>query len=431
MSLESPTGAGTSCNGPSRGSARAIHSALARQGRTDLSRIIKASGSCARSRTASRARGAVAAHGLSVDVVQSIAGLNASDVRLDAPRGSRTREGGRQLRDRALKRSAKATSAARSAASLPERQEEAGSGKREGRRKPALFLFAPSRRFPGTSHFWPGERRRSQFAVCSFPPPASRFPLPAMIQLIDVYKAFGPKRVLEGFTLDVVEGETMVIIGYSGTGKSVAIKHIVGLLEPDSGQVIVDGLEVPTLSRRELYQLRARIGYVFQFAALFDSFSIGENVAMGLRKQQELSEREIADRVHEALDLVDLPNVAERFPAELSGGMRKRVGIARAIALRPKYILYDEPTTGLDPVTSAVIDQLMVRMRDRLGVTSIVITHDMRSAYTVGTRIAMLYQGRVRAVGSVDEIKHATDPIVRQFVDGRPTLEPEVAARGA
>jgi phospholipid/cholesterol/gamma-HCH transport system ATP-binding protein len=252
-----------------------------------------------------------------------------------------------------------------------------------------------------------------------------------MIRLIDVYKAFGPKRVLEGFSLDVVEGETMVIIGYSGTGKSVAIKHIVGLLEPDSGQVIVDDLEVPKLSRRELYQLRARIGYVFQFAALFDSFSIGENVAMGLRKQQELTEREIADRVHEALDLVDLPNVAERFPAELSGGMRKRVGIARAIALRPKYLLYDEPTTGLDPVTSAVIDQLMVRMRDRLGVTSIVITHDMRSAYTVGTRIAMLYQGRVRAVGTVDEVKNATDPIVRQFVDGRPTLEPAVAGRGA
>jgi phospholipid/cholesterol/gamma-HCH transport system ATP-binding protein len=250
-----------------------------------------------------------------------------------------------------------------------------------------------------------------------------------MIRLVDVYKAFGPKRVLEGFTLDVVEGETMVIIGYSGTGKSVAIKHIVGLLEPDSGQVIVDDLEVPTLSRRELYQLRARIGYVFQFAALFDSFTIGENVAMGLRKQQELTEREIADRVHEALDLVDLPNVAERFPAELSGGMRKRVGIARAIALRPKYILYDEPTTGLDPVTSAVIDQLMVRMRDRLGVTSIVITHDMRSAYTVGTRIAMLYQGRVRAVGTVDEIRNSKDPIVRQFVDGRPTLEPEVAGK--
>jgi phospholipid/cholesterol/gamma-HCH transport system ATP-binding protein len=249
-----------------------------------------------------------------------------------------------------------------------------------------------------------------------------------MIQLIDVYKSFGPKRVLEGFTLDVVEGETMVIIGYSGTGKSVAIKHIVGLLEPDSGHVIVDGLEVPALSRRELYQLRARIGYVFQFAALFDSFTIGENVAMGLRKQQDLTEREIEERVREALELVDLPNVEKRFPAELSGGMRKRVGIARAIALRPKYILYDEPTTGLDPVTSAVIDQLMVRMRDRLGVTGIVITHDMRSAYTVGTRIAMLYQGRVHAVGTVEEIQHSTDPLVRQFVLGQPTLDTELPA---
>jgi phospholipid/cholesterol/gamma-HCH transport system ATP-binding protein len=252
-----------------------------------------------------------------------------------------------------------------------------------------------------------------------------------MIRLVDVYKAFGPKRVLEGFTLDVVEGETMVIIGYSGTGKSVAIKHIVGLLEPDSGSVMVDDFEVPSLSRRELYQLRARIGYVFQFAALFDSFTIGENVAMGLRKQQELTEREIQERVYEALDLVDLPNVELRFPAELSGGMRKRVGIARAIALRPKYILYDEPTTGLDPVTSAVIDQLMIRMRDRLGVTSIVITHDMRSAYTVGTRIAMLYEGRVRQVGTVEEIQRTSDPVVRQFIEGRPTLDPEIQEQQA
>ena len=250
-----------------------------------------------------------------------------------------------------------------------------------------------------------------------------------MIRLIDVYKSFGPKHVLQGFTLDVAEGETMVIIGYSGTGKSVAIKHIVGLLEPDAGQVIVDGFEVPQLRRRELYQLRARIGYVFQFAALFDSFTIGDNVAMGLRKQQELSEDEIQQRVHEALDLVDLPAVADRYPAELSGGMRKRVGIARAIALRPKYILYDEPTTGLDPVTSAVIDQLMVRMREKLGVTSIVITHDMRSAYTVGTRIAMLYEGRVRQVGTVDEIQHTNDPIVRQFIEGRADLEPDMAER--
>ena len=244
-----------------------------------------------------------------------------------------------------------------------------------------------------------------------------------MIKLIDVYKAFGPKKVLQGFSLDVQEGETMVIIGYSGTGKSVAIKHIVGLLEPDAGSVFVDDLEVPRLTRRELYALRARIGYVFQFAALFDSFTIGENVAMGLRKQQELSEQEIQTRVHEALDLVDLPNVEHRYPAELSGGMRKRVGIARAIALRPKYLLYDEPTTGLDPVTSAVIDELMIRMREKLGVTSIVITHDMRSAYRVGTRIAMLYEGKVRQCGSVDEIRLSDDPVVRQFVEGRADID--------
>ena len=244
-----------------------------------------------------------------------------------------------------------------------------------------------------------------------------------MIRLVDVHKSFGPKRVLEGFTLEVLEGETMVIIGYSGTGKSVAIKHIVGLLEPDAGEVWVDGLLVPSLRRKELYDLRARIGYVFQFAALFDSLTIGENVAMGLRKQQHLPEDELHARVDEALELVDLPGVSDRYPAELSGGMRKRVGIARAIALRPKYILYDEPTTGLDPVTSAVIDQLMVRMRERLGVTSVVITHDMRSAYSVGTRIAMLYQGRVRQVGTVDEIRSTPDPVVRQFIEGRPTLD--------
>ncbi|HVE77322.1 MAG TPA: ABC transporter ATP-binding protein [Gemmatimonadaceae bacterium] len=250
-----------------------------------------------------------------------------------------------------------------------------------------------------------------------------------MIQLIDVHKAFGPKEVLRGFTLDVAEGETMVIIGYSGTGKSVAIKHIVGLLQPDAGTVWVDGREVPALSRRELSDLRARIGYVFQFAALFDSLTIGDNVAMGLRKQGTLGEREVHTRVAEALELVDLPNVEGRYPAELSGGMRKRVGIARAIALRPKYLLYDEPTTGLDPVTSAVIDELMIRMRDKLGVTGIVITHDMRSAYRVGTRIAMLYEGRVQQVGTVDEIQQSTDPVVRQFIEGRADLDD--AARGA
>lgn len=246
-----------------------------------------------------------------------------------------------------------------------------------------------------------------------------------MIVFEDLHKAFGDNQVLRGFSLEVKEGETMVIIGFSGTGKSVAIKHIVGLLDPDAGRVFVDGVEVQKLSRQDLYQLRAKIGYVFQFAALFDSLTIADNVAMGLRKQGLLTEPQIRDRVHEALELVDLDDdVGTRLPSELSGGMRKRVGIARAIALRPKYLLYDEPTTGLDPVTSAIIDALMLRMQRQLGVTGIVITHDMRSAYTVGTRIAMLYEGQVRQVGSVEEIQATTDPIVRQFIEGRAELEP-------
>lgn len=244
-----------------------------------------------------------------------------------------------------------------------------------------------------------------------------------MIKLINVHKSFGAKKVLQGFSLEVNEGETMILIGFSGSGKSVAIKHIVGLLDPDRGTAWVDGKEVPKLRREELYELRSKIGYVFQFAALFDSLSIGDNVAMGLRKEGRLSEPDIKKRVAEALDLVDLPGVESKFPAELSGGMRKRVGIARAIARQPKYLLYDEPTTGLDPVTSAIIDQLMIRMREKLGVTSIVVTHDMRSAYTVGSRIAMLYHGRVQQVGTVEEIQNTTDPVVRQFIEGKPDLD--------
>lgn len=252
-----------------------------------------------------------------------------------------------------------------------------------------------------------------------------------MIQLKNVHKAFGPKQVLTGFSLDVQDGETVVIIGYSGTGKSVAIKHIVGLLEPDEGEVWVDEKRVDHLSRKDLGSLRASIGYVFQFAALFDSLNVGENVAMGLRKQGKLSAAEIEKRIDESLDLVDLPDARKKMPAELSGGMRKRVGIARAIALHPKYILYDEPTTGLDPVTSATIDDLMVRMRDQLKVTGIVITHDMRSAYKVGTRIAMLYEGEIRQVGTIDEIQQSKDPVVRQFIEGRPTEEGSAPLIGA
>jgi len=239
-----------------------------------------------------------------------------------------------------------------------------------------------------------------------------------VIEFQDLHKAFDEKQVLQGFSLEIRDAETLVIIGYSGSGKSVALKHIVGLLHPDAGDVIVDGQAVSTLDRDGLTLLRRGIGYVFQFAALFDSMTVADNLALGL-KRRGLGEEEIEERVREALALVDLSGTGDRMPAELSGGMRKRVGIARAIALRPRYILYDEPTTGLDPVTSAVIDRLMVRTREHLGVTGVVVTHDMRSAYTVGDRIAMLYEGRVRQVGSVEEIQQTEDPVVRQFIEGR------------
>ena len=239
-----------------------------------------------------------------------------------------------------------------------------------------------------------------------------------MIEFQDLHKAFDAKQVLRGFSLEIRDAETLVIIGYSGSGKSVALKHIVGLLHPDAGDFIVDGQAVSTLDRDGLTLLRRGIGYVFQFAALFDSMTVADNLALGL-KRRGLGEEEIEERVREALALVDLSGTGDRMPAELSGGMRKRVGIARAIALRPRYILYDEPTTGLDPVTSAVIDRLMVRTREHLGVTGVVVTHDMRSAYTVGDRIAMLYEGRVRQVGSVEEIQQTEDPVVRQFIEGR------------
>ena len=241
-----------------------------------------------------------------------------------------------------------------------------------------------------------------------------------MIQFQDLHKAFDGKQVLTGFTLDVKDGETLVIIGYSGSGKSVALKHVVGLLHPDAGDVTVDGRAVSTLDRTSLAALRREIGFVFQFAALFDSLNVADNVRLGLERRG-LPADEMAERVREALALVDLTGTDDRYPAELSGGMRKRVGIARAIALRPRYMLYDEPTTGLDPVTSAVMDRLMVRTREHLGVTGVVVTHDMRSAYTVGDRIAMLYEGRVRQVATVEEIQRTEDPVVRQFIEGRPS----------
>jgi phospholipid/cholesterol/gamma-HCH transport system ATP-binding protein len=240
-----------------------------------------------------------------------------------------------------------------------------------------------------------------------------------VIAFREVHKAFPAQPVLQGFSLEVPEGQTTVLLGYSGSGKSVALKLVVGLLDPDAGEVVVDDAVVHQLDRDGLTAVRARVGFVCQFAALFDSMTVGENLALGLRRRG-LAPAEIADRTAEALELVGLSGAEGRYPAALSGGMRKRVGLARAIALRPRYILYDEPTTGLDPVTAAVIDQLIVRTRQVYGVTGLVVTHDMRSAYTVGDRIAMLFRGRVRQVGTVDQIRGSHDAVVRQFIEGRP-----------
>jgi phospholipid/cholesterol/gamma-HCH transport system ATP-binding protein len=246
-----------------------------------------------------------------------------------------------------------------------------------------------------------------------------------MIVLDGLAKGFGSKQVLNDLSLRIPDGRNTVIIGYSGTGKSVTLKLIAGLLQPDAGSVTVDGAVVHEMDRDELVELRGQVGYVFQFAALFDSLTVSENIRLGLVRRK-LDEATIRDRVAESLAVVNLEGVEEKMPAELSGGMRKRVGIARALALRPRYVLYDEPTTGLDPVTAAVMDQLMIKTRD-LGVTGVIVSHDMRSAFSVGDRIAMLYEGRIRQEGTVAEIQATADPVVRQFIEGRPEVEEVVS----
>jgi len=245
-----------------------------------------------------------------------------------------------------------------------------------------------------------------------------------MVELRQVDVVFGRNQVLRRVELSVPRGQTLAIIGESGCGKTVILKTIIGLIRPARGQVFFDGHDLATLTDEQLTHERTRFGFVFQQAALFDSMTVGQNVAFPLREHTKSSDAEMQEAVLLRLAEVGLPeSIVSKKPAELSGGMRKRVGLARAIALRPKYLLYDEPTTGLDPVTSAVIDELMIRMREKLGVTSIVITHDMRSAYRVGTRIAMLYEGRVRRCGTVDEIRLSDDPVVRQFVEGRADID--------
>ncbi len=242
------------------------------------------------------------------------------------------------------------------------------------------------------------------------------------IELVNVHKAFGDKQVLKGFTLSIPEGETTSVIGASGSGKSVMLKHIVGLFRPDAGDVWVDDENVGRLDQESIYRMRRNVGYVFQFSALFDSMTIGENVGMGLKRMDDLTPEHIRERVAECLHLVDLHGFEDRLPSELSGGQRKRAGLARAIATEPTYLLYDEPTTGLDPVTTAVIDRLIVRMSNELGVTGVVITHDMKSAFRISDRVAMLYDGKVRYEGTPDDFRATEDPIVKGFIEGRPEL---------
>lgn len=239
-----------------------------------------------------------------------------------------------------------------------------------------------------------------------------------MIEIRGLKKRLGVKQVLDGVDLDVDTGETVVVVGPSGTGKSVLLKHIVGLIDADSGSILVDGEEVVGRRERELNRMRRSFGMVFQGAALFDSMTVGENVGLALREHTEMGEAEIGRRVTERLEMVGLKGVESMKPASLSGGMRKRVGLARAIAMDPKFILYDEPTTGLDPIMSDVIDQLILNLQHRLSVTSIVVTHDMASAFKIGDRIAMLWGGRIVFSGTPEQMRESGDPMVHQFLTG-------------
>ena len=239
-----------------------------------------------------------------------------------------------------------------------------------------------------------------------------------MIEIVNLCKSFNGHKVLDNLNLNIKTGETTVIIGRSGCGKSVLLKHIIGILKPDLGQVLIDDKDVAKLDYKELNELRMRFGMLFQGAALFDSLSILENVAFGMIEHKNSSKEEIEKRVRECLTLVGLKDIEDKKPAELSGGMRKRVGLARAICLRPEIILYDEPTTGVDPIMGDSINDLIVELHNKLKVTSIAVTHDMTSAYKIADRMAMLYNGKIIATGTPDEIKNTRDPVVRQFITG-------------
>jgi len=244
-----------------------------------------------------------------------------------------------------------------------------------------------------------------------------------IIEFRNVWKQFGPLRVLCGVDLAIERGKTTVVIGESGTGKSVLLKHMTGLLHPNRGEVYVDGQRIDLLSEKRLAPVRRRFGFLFQMGALFDSMSAAENIAFPMREHTNYSDEKISQIVQKKLELVGLNGIQDKRPAELSGGQRKRVALARAIALDPEIILYDEPTTGLDPIRADTINDLIIKMKKELGITSIVVTHDMTSAFKVADRIIMLHQGNFIADGTADDFRHATDLRVRRFVTGQADLE--------
>ena len=242
-----------------------------------------------------------------------------------------------------------------------------------------------------------------------------------MIELINISKSFEDHKVLDNMNLTIQDGETIVIIGRSGIGKSVTLKHIIGLMKPDSGQVIVDGLDITRLDAKELNELRLKFGMLFQGAALFDSLNVRDNVAFNLIEHSKMDDKAIDKRVAECLELVGLRGIEHLSPAELSGGMRKRVGLARAICMNPKIILYDEPTTGVDPIMADAVNDLIKDLQAKLKTTAVAVTHDMTSAYKIADRIAMLYKGKIVEIGTPEEIKNTKNPIVKQFITGAAT----------
>lgn len=250
----------------------------------------------------------------------------------------------------------------------------------------------------------------------------------ALISFKGVRKAFGPKVVYAGLDLEITRGEVLTIVGGSGVGKSVMLKMLIGLLKPDRGSVKFDGEEVTTMKESQLSMVRRRIAMLFQSGALFDSLSVGENVAYGLEEhfRETMTPEQRAERVAWALGLVDLPGIEQMRPADLSGGMRKRVGLARAIAVQPEVLLYDEPTTGLDPINTARVNHLIIGLQEKLHVTSIVVTHDMKSVFTISDRVAMVHSGRIICIGTVDEFRATKDHRVSDFVEGRAPVKESV-----